>query len=152
MSPALHQKELERFVIELSWKSSKIEGNTYTLLDTERLIREGIPAADRSRDETTMILNHKKAFDFALAHKDMYRGDLTHASIEHIHRLLVEDLRIEIGLRRAPVGITGTVYRPLENQFQIREAMERCFASSKRTDIFPAKISNRGNKRDGGNP
>src|SRR3989338_7511328 len=40
----IHAKELERFIIELSWKSSKIEGNTYTLLDTERLIREGIPA------------------------------------------------------------------------------------------------------------
>ena len=132
MSSALHQKELERFVVELSWKSSKIEGNTYTLLDTERLIREGIPAADRSRDETTMILNHKKAFDFALAHKDLYRGDLTHANIEHIHRLLIEDLRIEIGLRRAPVGITGTVYRPLENQFQIREAMESLYAAHAR--------------------
>src|SRR3989344_6192995 len=50
MSEALHTKELERFVIELSWKSSKIEGNTYTLIDTERLIREGIPAPGKTRD------------------------------------------------------------------------------------------------------
>jgi hypothetical protein len=57
---ATARKDLERFVIELSWKSSKIEGNTYTLLDTERLIREAQEAPGHPKAEATMILNHKK--------------------------------------------------------------------------------------------
>jgi Fic family protein len=62
-SPDIRRRELERFIIELSWKSSKIEGNTYTLLDTELLLREGIPSKTNTPEETTMILNHKIAFD-----------------------------------------------------------------------------------------
>jgi len=60
--PSINKKEMERFIIELSWKSSKIEGNTYTILDTERLIRDGIEAPGKSKEEAIMILNHKKAF------------------------------------------------------------------------------------------
>lgn len=62
ISNVIKSKELERFVIELSWKSSKIEGNTYTLLDTEKLIKEGIPSNKNTKEETTMILNHKSFF------------------------------------------------------------------------------------------
>ncbi|MBI5734113.1 MAG: hypothetical protein HY973_04205 [Candidatus Kerfeldbacteria bacterium] len=64
ISKIIQQKELERFVIELSWKSSKIEGNTYTLLDTELLLKKGIKAPGHTESETTMILNHKKAFQY----------------------------------------------------------------------------------------
>ncbi len=67
---ATARKDLERFVIELSWKSSKIEGNTYTLLDTERLIREATEAPGHSHDEAVMILNHKRAFDYIWTHQD----------------------------------------------------------------------------------
>jgi len=56
------KKELERFTIELSWKSSRIEGNTYTLLDTEKLILENKEAVGKTKEETQMILNHKEAF------------------------------------------------------------------------------------------
>jgi len=68
-SETIKKKELERFVIELSWKSSKIEGNTYTLLDTELLIKKGIEAPGHTKDETIMILNHKKAFQYILDSK-----------------------------------------------------------------------------------
>ena len=61
---ALQKKELERLIIELSWKSSKIEGNTYTLLDTEKLILEHKEAPGHDRKEAVMILNHKDAFTF----------------------------------------------------------------------------------------
>ena len=61
---AILEKELERFIIELSWKSSRIEGNTYTLLDTERLLARGIEAPGHDRNEAVMILNHKEAFKF----------------------------------------------------------------------------------------
>lgn len=56
------KKELERLIIELSWKSSRIEGNTYTLLDTEKLILENKEAIGHNKDEARMILSHKDAF------------------------------------------------------------------------------------------
>jgi len=56
LSPDLLKRELERFVIELAWKSSKIEGNTYSLLETESLIKEQKEAVGKSRDEAIMIL------------------------------------------------------------------------------------------------
>ena len=118
----IHEKELERFVIELSWKSSRIEGNTYTLFDTERLIRDGVPASGNSKDETTMILNHKEAFKYIYDHKDRFT-ELSRASIEEVHSLLVRDLNVSTGLRAKPVGVTGSSYIPLDNKFQIAEAL-----------------------------
>jgi len=118
-------KELERFVIELSWKSSRIEGNTYTLLDTELLIREGIASKTNTSEETTMILNHKIAFDFVLETATPGTS-LTRGFIEHVHTLLMTGLITDLGLRKSVVGITGSTYRPLNNQFQIAEELENC--------------------------
>lgn len=122
VSLALHKKELERFVIELSWKSSKIEGNTYTLLDTERLILRGLEAPGHSQDEARMILNHKEAFTFVHDNKDQFTT-LTKANLTDLHAILVKDLNVARDLRRKPVGITGSRYRPLDNQYQISEAV-----------------------------
>ena len=63
-SPVIEKKELERLIIELSWKSSKIEGNTYTLLETEKLILENKEVTGHTQTEKQMILNHKDAFIF----------------------------------------------------------------------------------------
>jgi Fic family protein len=57
-------REFERLAIDLSWKSSQIEGNTYSLLETELLLREKQTAAGKTKDEATMLLNHKEALDF----------------------------------------------------------------------------------------
>ena len=57
-------KDLEYLTVELSWKSSALEGNTYTLLDTQLLLLEGIKAKDKTEFETQMILNHKNAISF----------------------------------------------------------------------------------------
>lgn len=122
------RRELERFVIELSWKSSRIEGNTYTLLDTERLIRDGIEATGRSHDDAVMILNHKKAFEFVLAHRTELSRP-TRAVVEEVHRLLTTDLGVSSGLRSRMVGITGSAYRPLDNEHQIREALDALIAA-----------------------
>src|SRR3989338_6710716 len=73
LSQTLHKKELERFIVELSWKSSKIEGNTYSLLDTERLIEKGIEAPGKSKEEALMVLNHKKAFSYIYEHADEFK-------------------------------------------------------------------------------
>ncbi|MDX5584647.1 MAG: hypothetical protein QNK20_06910, partial [Aureibaculum sp.] len=59
LSSTLYQKELERLTIELSWKSSQIEGNTYSLLETEILFKEKQEADNKTKEEATMLLNHK---------------------------------------------------------------------------------------------
>ncbi len=122
MSAALHRKELERFVIEFAWKSSKIEGNTYTLLDTELLLRDGIEAEGKSKFETAMILNHKEVYLFAA---DSARNDVRIDSdfVEHIHRLLTQGLGVDQGVRNRVVGVSGSVYRPLSVQQQLREQL-----------------------------
>jgi Fic family protein len=115
---ATSQRELERFVIELSWKSSKIEGNTYTLLDTERLLREHAEAAGHSHDEAVMILNHKRAFDYIWTHQQSF-SQLSRSQIEEVHQLLTEGLNVPTGLRSSGVGITGTVYVPPISKIEI---------------------------------
>lgn len=123
-SPTLRKKELERVTIELSWKSSQIEGNTYSLIDTEVLLKERKEAAGHKREEAIMILNHKSAFEFILNQPERFRT-LSLNDIESIHALLITDLGVAKGMRSKTVGITGTRYRPLDNQHQIREAMEK---------------------------
>lgn len=124
LNPDILKKELERFVIELSWKSSKIEGNTYTLLETEELIKKHKKAKGKSRHETIMILNHKSAFEEILKNKNELKK-LNLSKINKLHNILTKGLDISPGIRKQAVGITGTVYKPLDNEFQIREAMEK---------------------------
>lgn len=114
---------MTRLGIDLSWKSSQIEGNTYTLLETERLLLEQRTAEGKTRDEATMLLNHKAALDFIVAEPD-YLQQLSIAHIEDIHSILVRDLQVDRNIRHRRVGITGTNYRPLDNEYQIREALE----------------------------
>jgi len=74
------KKEFERLTIELSWKSSKIEGNTYSLIDTEILIKENREASGHKKEEAIMILNHKKALDYILNQR---------SNFERLSRLLM---------------------------------------------------------------
>ena len=131
-----YHKEMERLGIDLSWKSSQIEGNTYTLLETERLLRESKTAEGKTREEAVMLLNHKDALSFVLDNPD-YLKELTVSHIEDIHQLLTKELSIDKGLRRHRVGITGTNYHPLDNEFQIREAMrDACELINSKSNIF----------------
>lgn len=123
-SPDIIRRERERITIELSWKSSQFEGNTYSLLETETLLKEGIPAKGRTQQETVMIINHKKALDFSEEHKDMFAGDLQVQTIVELHKLLAEGL-FDYGFRERLVGITGSVYKPLENKFQLQDELKR---------------------------
>ncbi|WP_034061082.1 Fic family protein [Lacinutrix jangbogonensis] len=118
-----YQKELERLAIDLSWKSSQIEGNTYTLLETELLLKEQQTAQGKTRDDATMLLNHKTALDFIFEHPD-YLEPLTKLRLEDIHSLLIKELGVETHIRNSRVGISGTNYKPLDNAFQITEAIE----------------------------
>ena len=136
MSENEYRKEMERLGIDLSWKSSQIEGNTYSLLETERLLRESKTAEGKTKEEAVMLLNHKDALRFVLDNPD-YLQELTISHIEDIHQLLTKELSVDTGLRHRRVGITGTQYRPLDNEFQIREAMrDTCALINSRENVF----------------
>lgn len=122
-SQTLYRKELERLIIELSWKSSKLEGNTYTLLDTERLIKEKIETKGHSKEEAIMILNHKTALDYIIKNQKLFtKIDIN--KIQKIHSLLVSELDIPAGFRTKKVGIIGTKYKPLAKEADINKAMQ----------------------------
>ena len=123
LTEAGFKKEMERLAIDLSWKSSQIEGNTYSLLETERLLKERETAHGKTRDEATMLLNHKDALDF-IVHNPDYIEPLTIARIEDIHSILVKDLGVDRNIRKSRVGISGTNYKPLDNEYQIKDAIE----------------------------
>lgn len=136
MSQNEYNKEMERLGIDLSWKSSQIEGNTYSLLETERLLRESKTADGKTQEEAIMLLNHKYALRFILDTPD-YLEQLTVSHIENIHQLLTKDLSVDKGIRRRRVGITGTNYHPLDNEFQIREAMrDTCELINGKENVF----------------
>ncbi|MEQ6118663.1 Fic family protein [Reichenbachiella sp. MALMAid0571] len=131
-----YQKELERLAIDLSWKSSQIEGNTYSLLETEKLLKEKETAAGKTKEEAVMLLNHKDALDFIIEHSD-YLDPLTTSKIEDIHSLLIKELDIDRNLRTRRVGISGTNYRPLDNEFLIRDALnDMCDLINSKNNIF----------------
>jgi len=124
ISPTLLQKETERLTIELSWKSAQIEGNTYSLLETERLFAEKETAKNRTREETIMLLNHKDALDHLMQNPRIGQ-EISVRLIEEIHSFLIKELQVARNIRSRSVGITGTAYRPLDNEFQIREHLEK---------------------------
>lgn len=131
-----YRREMERLGIDLSWKSSQIEGNTYSLLETERLLRESKTADGKTKEEAVMLLNHKDALRFILDNPD-YLQQLTISHIEDIHLLLTKELSVDRGIRHRRVGITGTNYRPLDNEFQIREALrDTCDLINRKRDVF----------------
>lgn len=124
ISETVHKKELERFIIELSWKSSQIEGNTYSLLDTERLLKDGVFSSKNTKEEALMIINHKKAFDFVQKNLGLSKKIDT-AFIEEVHKILVKDLNVKYGLRKGVVRITGSNYLPLGTVYQITDEIQK---------------------------
>jgi Fic family protein len=140
LSENAFNKEMERLAIDLSWKSSQIEGNTYTLLETERLLREKETAEGKPKDDAIMLLNHKEALNFIIAHPD-YVVPLTVRGIEDIHSLLIKDLGIDRNIRQRRVGISGTNYKPLDNEHQIREALiDMCELINLKGSVFEKSL------------
>lgn len=130
------KKELERLSIDLSWKSSQIEGNTYSLLETERLLKEKETAAGKSKEEAIMLLNHKDVIDFIVENPN-YLFPLSISKIEDIHSILTKDLAVDRNIRKRRVGISGTNYKPIDNEFQLKEALsEMCDLINRRKNIF----------------
>ncbi len=117
---------LERLLVDLSWASSRMEGNTYDILQTERLIRFGEEAAGKDRKEALMILNHKEAIQYVVDHLDDIH--ISRPDMFNMHALLAGGLLVDPAmagrLRRMPVGIAHSSYRPPDDQYQIEEEFE----------------------------
>lgn len=140
LSQSAYNKELERLAIDLSWKSSQIEGNTYSLLETERLLKDKETAAGKPKDDAIMLLNHKEAINFIVAHPD-YVIPLSIRAIEDIHSLLIKDMGVDRNIRQRRVGISGTNYTPLDNEHQIRDALnEMCALVNSKEDPFEKSL------------
>ena len=113
----------KRLLIDLSWASSRMEGNTYSILDTERLLRYGEAAAGKDRKEALMILNHKEAIEYVVDSLDDI--GVTRQDICNLHALLADGLLIDPAmagrLRRIPALISHSTYTPLEDRYEIDE-------------------------------
>ena len=123
---------LNRLLIDLSWNSSRLEGNTYSLLDTLRLIEAGEAAEGKDRRDAQMILNHKTAIEFLVdAAEDVGFDRYT---ILNLHAALADNLLSDPDapgrLRRFGVGIHGSVFHPLEAPQLVEESFDRLLASA----------------------
>jgi hypothetical protein len=124
---------LSRLLIDLSWNSSRLEGNTYSLLDTQRLIELGERADGKSIVEAQMIVNHKDAIELLVdVAADL---DINRQTILSLHARLSDNLLPDpaaVGrLRQMAVGITGSVFHPLEVPQLIEECFEQVLATAR---------------------
>ena len=138
LDPTIYQRELERLVIEFSWKSSQIEGNTYDLLETETLIKQKIEAKGHTKEEANMILNHKDAFSSIIDHSDTFQ-ELSFSDVMELHSTLIKNLNISTGIRVQPVGISGTEYKPLSDQVTLKETLNKTIQTINASDFGPEK-------------
>ncbi len=132
-SEKMSAKDLEHLTIELSWKSSALEGNTYTLLDTQLLLVEGIKAKNKTEFETQMIFNHKDVVAFVIENTDLFTHNIAYSSVEEIHRIISKNLGIETGIRKKVVKISASNYEPTGNPHQLRESMDDVLGVISRT-------------------
>lgn len=117
---------LEQLLVDLSWASSRMEGNTYDILQTERLIRFGEEAAGKDQKEALMILNHKESIQYIVYNLDEI--GLRRPDLFAIHALLSDGLLADPAmsgrLRAMPVGISHSSYRPLDDAVTIAVAFD----------------------------
>jgi len=123
---------LSRLLIDLSWNSSRLEGNTYSLLDTRRLIEFGEEAEGRDRLEAQMIMNHKDAIEFLVNAADEI--GFNRFTILNLHGILANNLLADKGaagrLRHIPVGIERSTFQPLAVPQQIEEYFDQILATA----------------------
>ena len=116
------QKIYQRLLIDFTFNSSRLEGNTYTLLDTERLLLQGAAAPGKPNAERIMILNHKEAIHYLARDVDTLQPDET--TIRTLHYLLADSL-VAPGaagqIREDSIRVSGTTYAPIDG----RDRLER---------------------------
>ncbi len=124
----------QRLLIDLSYNSSRLEGNTYSRLDTQKLVEEGISAKGKVHEETVMIMNHKEAILFLVENaQDIELNSLT---IRNLHYLLSQDLLANPqacgNIRTLEVDISQSTYKPLANPHVLKELFELILQKAKK--------------------
>jgi len=123
---------LNRLLIDLSWSSSHLEGNTYSRLDTRELIERGKAARGKAAIETQMILNHKTAIELLVENIDT--AEFNRYTLMNLHSALAENLLPnpddEGRIRQHAVDIGNSVYRPLSTPQQIDDALNELLAKA----------------------
>ena len=111
------QKIYHRLLIDFTFNSSRLEGNTYTLIDTERLLLQGAAAPGKPNAERIMILNHKEAIDYLARHVETLQADET--TIRTLHYLLADSL-VAPGaagqICEDSIRASGTTYAPIDGR------------------------------------
>jgi len=124
----------QRLLIDLSYHSSRLEGNTYSRLDTQKLVEKGISAEGKVHEETVMIMNHKEAILFLVENaQDIELNSLT---IRNLHHLLSQDLLANPeacgNIRTLEVDIGQSTYKPLSNPHILKERFELILQKAKK--------------------
>jgi len=118
---------MDRLIIDLSWNSSRLEGNTYSLLDTQILLEQGESTDGKTAEDTQMILNHKAAIDMLAEQSSDIK--FNRYTICNLHAVLSENLLPDSAagglLRTRLIGITGTVYEPLQVPQKIEQSFDQ---------------------------
>ena len=118
LSEIERKRRKERLVIDLSWASANIEGNTYSILETETLIKYNETSKGKSIEEAQMILNHKDAIEYIRASLMHYKK-IAKRNIFELHQILIKNLGISTGFRKRMVAISNSSFVPCDNEFQI---------------------------------
>jgi len=124
------RKVLEQLLIDLSWSSSHLEGNRYTLLDTEELFKSGAAATD---SDAVMLLNHKAAIEFLV--DAVPTQGLSAGLVRNLHAVLMQDLLADVAslgaIREKVVNISGTTYVPTQVPAVLKEMFERIVSTTR---------------------
>ena len=117
---------LEQLEIDMSWASSRLEGTSYDLLETARMVRSAKPASGKSLRDAVMILNHKEAIRYVV--ETLAEIEIGATGIRNIHALLanqlIADRTLQGGLRRMPVVIRKSTYITVDDLFTLREEFD----------------------------
>lgn len=123
------RKVLEQLLIDLSWSSSHLEGNRYTLLDTQELFKSGAAATD---SDAVMLLNHKAAIEFLV--DAVPTQGLSAGLVRNLHAVLMQDLLPDVAslgtIREKVVNISGTTYVPTQVPAVLTEMFERIISAA----------------------
>ncbi len=124
------RKVLEQLLIDLSWSSSRLEGNRYTLLETKRLFESGTADGDF---DAIMLLNHKSAIEFLV--DAVPEEGLSTGLIRNLHAVLMRDLLADVHglgtIRQKVVNISDTVYLPAQVPSLLQEMFEQVVEKAK---------------------
>jgi hypothetical protein len=127
---------LNHLLLDLSWNSSRLEGNTYSLLETEQLLDTGKLAEDKSPLDAQMLLNHKAAIEFLVEQQEYLR--INSSLILNLHALLSKNLLGNSNscgrLRTIPVGIGKTVYQPSKIPQVVHECFQQIIIKSQKIE------------------